>query len=851
MKNRFFLVLGALIITGCHNDNLFDEQAVQDKENQAIYDNAAQIFGTIDPNQDWNGVTTGSVTITADADLTDIVKVQILTESPYMNPDAQVLNEAEVSKGETVSLPYDAPNIYTRLIVACVDKEGHYFTKGFNIGEKEVSFQNDNSRRTTRRAAVETYNFPSLSNFVLPVSKSFISYNAIRAIRANEGINVNQIGIWKNSGWENDRMWRNNSSYNSKDKDYKKTYNGSDWYMQNFSIRRDLAGGISDEEKTNLEDIFNTYLFWDNESDATLHKNNLDLIRDSKMVALFNNEFEASGEPVIFTPVQATSFEMQYCDLYYYYYNPENVAGMDEAEEVQYIQNLPKFMAMSTYDAMLTIKGSAEFFKNHEYVLPYYGDNLDVTTLDDYSSDGKLYRIRNGYQVNGQDYFMVYDKQENWRLATRYADDAENLDMQLWQVFKSSDGKNCYLYNVGAKCYLYYSNKYNTSFTDADYLEGNIPAYVLIEDNGTYHFNRNNDVGLGSDLASGKNKGIWSDKTASSSGVGFNWYLDEYVPGSDCSYALKTKVERLNKSYAAQGFVIPKGYKIGFLMRKARDNHDDAFNHYFGSSFSQKRNGDIYGDGRLNKQINMFPDHFMGKYNTDIIQEDDPRIAVFSANNKMYATFEDGADANYADMIMEITNGVKIIADAQEIVEKAYSLCFEDRPNTADYDMNDVVLRCTRKDKTTLVLSLVATGANDEVYVHGAEGWPYNDQEVHAVFGLPYKERNDFVNTDGRLMKEPVSAEVTVDETLSIADYLKNIYIENRTTGNIVKVATAGEPPFGIIVPNDFEYPEERVSIVTAYPRFLNWSRDMNTDKDWYLYPEEGIYPSPFNKDNE
>ncbi len=845
MKKFLFILVGMLVIVGCKKTDVFDENAVQELNNQSVKENATKLFGSIDPNQDWNDIETGSVTITADADLENIVKVQILTESPFMNPDARVLNEAAASNGSSVKLVYDTPKEYKRLIAACVDNNGRYYIKGFDISESQVSFGNNNSRR--RKAAAQSYNFPATSNFVMPTEKSFISYNAIRAQRANQGVTTNNINLWKDSGWENDRMWRNNSSLRTSDANYKITYDGSDWYMQNFSIRRDLSNGLTSDEKTNLRDIFTNYLYWRAGSEETLHKNNLALIRKSKMIALYDNQFIANGEPVIITPVQATSSEMTKCDLYYYYYNPQDVAGMSKEQEVRYIQQLPKFMAMSTYDAMLSTNGSDEFYKTHEYVLPYYGESLDVTTLSDYTSDGKVYRIRNGHQLQGESYYMVYNSQENWRLATAYADDASNLDQQLWQVFKSSDGTRCYLYNVGARCFLYYSGNWNTAFTNTDYLENNTPDFMLIEDNGVYHFNRNSTVGLGSDLDSGKNKGMWSDKTAAKCGDCFDWYLDEYQ-GSR-TFAAKTTVEKLNKPYTAQSFSIPAGYRIGFLMRKGFDNSDDAFNHYYSDSFLKVRNGDFYGDGRLNKQINRFPDHFMGKWNKDILEEEDPRIAVFCANNKMYATFEDGSDANFADLIVEISNGVELVADAQEVTENAYTLSFEDRPSVADYDMNDVVIRCTRKDKNTLTLTLVACGADDRVVIHGATGWAYNDKEVHDLFQYPVNDTDghNFINTvKGGTKKTPLSAEVTVDENVSIADYLNGIYIENISTGNTIHVAKTGEPPFGIIIPQDFEYPSEKVSVITAYPKFINWARNASTDQDWYRYKADGTVYTDF-----
>jgi hypothetical protein len=153
-----------------------------------------------------------------------------------------------------------------------------------------------------------------------------------------------------------------------------------------------------------------------------------------------------------------------------------------------------------------------------------------------------------------------------------------------------------------------------------------------------------------------------------------------------------------------------------------------------------------------------------------------------------------------------------------------------------------VVLRCTRKNSTTLILSIVATGAQDNVYIHGATGWAHNDKEVHELFGAVDSEgKNQFVNTEkGGNVREAVTAEVTVSESLSIPSFLKNIFIENRSTGKVVKVPETGQPPFAVIVPEVFKYPLERVCINNAYLKFKNWAQDMITDKDWYTEPETG-----------
>ena len=124
MKKLVFLFLVVSTFVSCSHDfPTYDPAAMQDKDASDvtiddIKANVAKIFGSIDPNHDWNLISKGSVTIKADANLDNIAKVQILSESPYLNSDAQVINEASVSKGGQVTHTYAATSTYTRLIAA-------------------------------------------------------------------------------------------------------------------------------------------------------------------------------------------------------------------------------------------------------------------------------------------------------------------------------------------------------------------------------------------------------------------------------------------------------------------------------------------------------------------------------------------------------------------------------------------------------------------------------------------------------------------------------------------------------------------------------------------------------------
>ena len=308
-------------------------------------------------------------------------------------------------------------------------------------------------------------------------------------------------------------------------------------------------------------------------------------------------------------------------------------------------------------------------------------------------------------------------------------------------------------------------------------------------------------------------------------------------------YIKGTPQEGVNEASA----IFPKGYKIGFLCQK---NKEGDYN------YGDNLHGCVYADGRLNVEVNHIKGHFLSAIDKTLggntkegMQFDDPRMAMFTANNKTYICVEDGADCNFSDIVLEIGGGVDQLEEEPEVLTEAYTMCFEDRLETADYDLNDVVLRCSRVDNTTLELTLVATGANDNVYIHGAEGCEFNDQEVHAIFGIITTEKsNRFVNTEiGGTECAPVSSKVTVSEGVTIPQYLKNIYIENRSTGKEIRIPKQGEPPYAIIVPQDFEYPMEHTRITEAYGKFLEWARNANQDKDWYVFEDANqIFPSLF-----
>ena len=79
MKYKYSFLFLLASLASC-NSLEFDSTEINE---EVVKHNAELTLGvTIDPNHTWNTTQSSTVTVTADADLEDIVKVQILSESP-------------------------------------------------------------------------------------------------------------------------------------------------------------------------------------------------------------------------------------------------------------------------------------------------------------------------------------------------------------------------------------------------------------------------------------------------------------------------------------------------------------------------------------------------------------------------------------------------------------------------------------------------------------------------------------------------------------------------------------------------------------------------------------------------
>ena len=853
MRRLLLLSLVASVFVSCSHDfgtygSQIDPSTLKDKDpnevtKEDIQANVANIFGAIDPEQDWNMVTSGTVNVTADANLPGITKVQILTESPFFNNDAKVLCEADAKSGETVTLAFEAPIANKRLIAACVNNEGVYHIQGFDIGQTSVNFS---SRAATRAATRGDAGYPSPSGIKVEFKNSTLSFNAARTILADEAaagsdselkqwVKDQEIAQWHDKGWENDRLWKATKNDNI----------GNSWIVDDKGTIYRQVDDFSDAERKNLEDIFNTSLI------RNSHRDNLDLIRSSEILSLYNNHLISNGTPITVTPVQLASTEIDKCYIYYYYYNPEDIPATVSEED--YVKSLPKFLAINCAGARWgaqqigksTNSTRTDFFRVREYLLPYYGDNLTEmmgeTVMKNYKTDGKVYRFRNGQKWQNNDYYLSYFESKTnddgrARLAL-FADNGEtDYKNQLWQIFTDEETGLSYLYNIGLKRFLLHQEAtvkdYLTSFSTSDVLAGDEIPLVLDIQNNCIRRTNSTTLGLGTDLDNSSKAArlcVSSDKEVNKA-VG-KWYMEECTDKSGLT--LKTEIKRAaTNSVTAVSNSIPAGYKVGFMIRKAMGGENVADRNVV----AKNNNGCCYGFGSLNKELNNFKDHFSSAVKKYSMKIDDPRILMFSANDKTYLAFEEGADCQYSDAIIEVTQGINIVDEPVHNIEaEVYTVCFEDRP-IADYDMNDIVLKA-RRNGNKVILQLVACGAYDDLFIRGLNGKKFSDnQEVHALFGAA---KGTFVNTTGKMDYAIQDEEFEIGANTSLMDFLKQIYIYDGTTEKEIRIPAKGEGPHAVIIPYDFKYPLEKQRITDAYKLFINWSGDRFADNKWYTQPDE------------
>lgn len=217
-----------------------------------------------------------------------------------------------------------------------------------------------------------------------------------------------------------------------------------------------------------------------------------------------------------------------------------------------------------------------------------------------------------------------------------------------------------------------------------------------------------------------------------------------------------------------------------------------------------------------------------------------------------------GVESDFNNLAMSFNNqgcGGSTDVKPGDKTPNVWTYAFEDRPETGDYDMNDVVLKvCLDPNNSNqLIVKLVAAGCeyNNEVYFGetpvmftAPDGTQTN--EVHAAFGVT---RGTLVNTGGRKAVTVPIATAYVDITgienfdFQTADFNIVPVLQQSGKAAPIHIVTSGAP-YAIVVPTNWKYPEEHNNIVDTYMdepghSFGEWASDPTHSiaTDWYNHP--------------
>ncbi|MCK8621598.1 DUF4842 domain-containing protein [Prevotella sp. E13-27] len=248
--------------------------------------------------------------------------------------------------------------------------------------------------------------------------------------------------------------------------------------------------------------------------------------------------------------------------------------------------------------------------------------------------------------------------------------------------------------------------------------------------------------------------------------------------------------------------------------------------------------------------------------NGNLLDDTSSRVKVYMFNGYVFVGCEDGDNWDYNDRMFWMPYGADRVEKAEGLPvppepsePKVWTYVWEDK-DYGDYDLNDCVIEVqeNKNDRTKLDITLVALGGARQLWLgfDNKNAKTYKDytpvwnKELHSLLDVA---TGTLVNT-GRASANPVKITLPKpegfdfqtcsfvlgakhsDEDKNMMDYDNDFYY--------IKIATVGQDPHGIVIPEKWQWPTETTCIKDAYPKFNTWSADHTKAQDWYKYPVSG-----------
>jgi hypothetical protein len=195
-------------------------------------------------------------------------------------------------------------------------------------------------------------------------------------------------------------------------------------------------------------------------------------------------------------------------------------------------------------------------------------------------------------------------------------------------------------------------------------------------------------------------------------------------------------------------------------------------------------------------------------------------------------------------------------------VNGEYTIAFEDNwPGKGDADFNDMVVRLKIREyidnnnmvsKIDIISKILAAGASYKNQLWIA----ILDKDYELIFNPKQdlngkwnaKENDQYVEAPEHKLEIALPAPVSRDvmDPMPYDPYIKcngndqnQVHLSFVKTRFKFKVVDEDNFPWAVLVPADWAWPLEQVSILTAYTEFKPWYESRGADyKEWYLHPE-------------
>ena len=912
MKNKYLMktfaaTVFAIAMVGCSTDSelgniLSDEDALL---------NAEEKLGiTIDPNKSWSMTTNIEASVTINKDYGETYAITVYQNNPFVNNTGVVLGQATAENGKKTTFSFTAPKATYLAYVAIKDSKGYSYVKPVAIADNklETSFGSTQAASApsffskfmtrgllTRGSAADDFVIPTAS---VPVTTQQIADYLTTATEPNDdNINHNYDGSHYEGGSEGHWVIDQEATTTT----VQATWPQFQWGGTASQILYNW-GSPSPEDVAWFEENCRPLASYDYGDYSVNYANNLiDLLNEvyAKCQATGRGDWLTITTEGVKGGVITT----------------EEIKHWEEGTEGQWVTDpnwVLNFKITGNYNKMIPVLASEDYYENGEwhrahrwmtvtgkwtlpegeqriggnaYILIANGGELNIpanaymTFVNQarivvmpggkITGAGKI-AITNGTAEDGYGYnggtinigtfcnnFGTFFNYGNMTIGTLEGPSTNSLyinhkKMLVTQAPKSSGTANLRLYNnCWFECTNTYAGRCIVQGENAYFKAGNLemscsedatpdPSYIyamnnsLMEVTGAVALNNVNIVGpTESDYAFLQFGSVEGAYEAHNLSTATNYTVTDETMVTAISNNIYLSIDNLNVTDNAYSLTACEK-----VINMLNGTNTYEYNKKMADPYAQ-------AGAVLYSQV--------GNGNAVLVQKGAYNVAEIEES-----------ECSPGITPIEIVE-IPVIEDTYPV----YTYAFEDT-NGGDYDMNDVVIRAQEIAGDKIQLTVVASGATLQLYLHlypaaspvNGEVAHYEGQyivlcdddsqeaEVHAMMGAP----REYGASNCVMLNTGVTDNTGADALPAVITINKGSYdpaalplaIYSEENGEM-RLSRTGEPPYGIVIPGNWKWPKEYINIMTAYSNtytenegdqsFGTFATTTNGAEHWYNYP--------------